>query len=154
MRVFPAPYVIIGHTASQTCTRFSDCKTIVKNIQTYHISRDYGDIGYSFLVGGDGNVYEGLGWNRHGAHTLQFNARSVSIAFIGNFGSVEPPSKQVDAALKLMEEGARTGQLTSDYKVFGQRQVIAVDSPGNKLMAVIKNWPHWAEYDPTEDDED
>jgi len=39
----------------------------------------------SFLIGGDGNVYEGCGWTREGAHTYGYNKKSVGIAFIGNF---------------------------------------------------------------------
>ena len=31
------------------------------------------DIGYSFLVGEDGNIYEGRGWNEIGAHTKGYN---------------------------------------------------------------------------------
>jgi hypothetical protein len=37
------------------------------------------------LVGGDGNVYEGRGWHKVGAHTYGFNKRSVGIALIGEF---------------------------------------------------------------------
>ncbi len=32
--------------------------------------RKYCDIGYNFLIGGDGNVYEGRGWDRQGSHTI------------------------------------------------------------------------------------
>jgi hypothetical protein len=35
-----------------------------------HPQRQYCDIGYSFLIGGDGNVYEGRGWDRVGSHTI------------------------------------------------------------------------------------
>lgn len=31
------------------------------------------DIGYSFMVGEDGNVYEGRGWDQVGAHTYGYN---------------------------------------------------------------------------------
>ena len=33
----------------------------------------WNDIGYSFLIGGDGLMYEGRGWNIQGAHTLNYN---------------------------------------------------------------------------------
>jgi N-acetylmuramoyl-L-alanine amidase len=38
---------------------------------------DWMDLGYSFLVGGDGQVYEGRGWNHSGAHTYGYNSRGV-----------------------------------------------------------------------------
>lgn len=42
---------------------------------------------WRFLVGGDGNIYEGCGWTREGAHTYGYNKKSVGIGFIGNFQS-------------------------------------------------------------------
>lgn len=43
---------------------------------------------FSFLVGGDGNVYEGVGFHKVGAHTRGYNTRSLGIAFIGNFQGI------------------------------------------------------------------
>lgn len=45
------------------------------------------DIGYNFLVGDDGNIYEGRGWGIKGAHSPKYNANSLGICFIGNFTS-------------------------------------------------------------------
>jgi N-acetylmuramoyl-L-alanine amidase len=48
----------------------------------------WNDIGYNFLVGEDGNVYEGRGWNTVGTHAGNFNKKSIGICFIGNFTGV------------------------------------------------------------------
>jgi N-acetylmuramoyl-L-alanine amidase len=45
----------------------------------------WNDIGYNFLVGEDGNVYEGQGWNYVGAHAPAYNLRSIGICIIGDF---------------------------------------------------------------------
>lgn len=66
-------------------------------------TRGWDDIGYNFLVGGDGNVYEGRDWDRLGAHTLGYNVRSIGIAFIGTFIEVKPPEHQLIAAQQLIE---------------------------------------------------
>lgn len=42
---------------------------------------------FSFIIGGDGNVYQGAGWHRQGAHTRGYDNVSMGIAFIGNFHS-------------------------------------------------------------------
>lgn len=45
---------------------------------------------YTFLyfqVGGDGLVYEGRGWGKHGAHLPKLNSRSLGICLLGNFQS-------------------------------------------------------------------
>jgi N-acetylmuramoyl-L-alanine amidase len=46
--------------------------------------KNFSDIGYNFLVGGDGETYEGRGWDMQGAFAKEFNNRSLGIAFIGN----------------------------------------------------------------------
>lgn len=45
----------------------------------------YNLIYFSFIIGGDGKVYEGAGFHKVGAHTRGYNTRSLGIAFIGNF---------------------------------------------------------------------
>jgi N-acetylmuramoyl-L-alanine amidase len=35
------------------------------------------DIGYNFLVGEDGNIYEGRGWTQTGAHCIGYNSKSI-----------------------------------------------------------------------------
>ena len=53
-------------------------------------TRKWSDIGYSFLIGGDGKIYEGRGWNKSGAHTQGFNSQGYGVAFIGDFTSTNP----------------------------------------------------------------
>lgn len=108
------------------------------------------DIGYNFLIGGDGNTYEGRGWDFQGAHTRGFNKGSIGIAFIGSFDTFTPPEDQLDAAKKLIEEGVRLGKLDKDYKLYGQRQLTNVQSPRDNLYDIIQQWPHWSIYNSTE----
>lgn len=46
------------------------------------------DIGYNFLAGEDGNIYEGRGWGIKGAHSPSYNAISLGICLIGDFSSI------------------------------------------------------------------
>ncbi|XP_059609203.1 peptidoglycan-recognition protein 1-like isoform X2 [Phlebotomus argentipes] len=142
----PTNRVIIAHTATEDCTSQASCVYRVRFIQTFHMeSRGWDDIGYNFLVGGDGSAYEGRGWDKVGAHTKGFNVDSICIAFIGTFVKVTPPERQLVAAQKVIEWGVRTGKLSKDYKLFGHRQLIPTESPGAALYQIIKTWPHWSE---------
>jgi len=49
--------------------------------------KEWADIGYNFLVGEDGNVYEGRGWDKQGAHSKLFNSKSIGICIIGDYTS-------------------------------------------------------------------
>lgn len=107
------------------------------------VTRKWNDIGYNFLVGGDGAVYVGRGWNMEGAHTRGHNRKSICIAFIGNFDSIAPPTRQLCAAQNLIAEGIRLEVLSDDYKLYGHRQLVSTDSPGAALYEIIKTWDHW-----------
>ena len=81
-------YAVIHHTAGAYCSTQSACITQMKNIQNYHMdSLGWADIGYNFLIGGDGQVYEGRGWNTVGAHATNWNSKSIGISFMGNYNS-------------------------------------------------------------------
>lgn len=106
-------------------------------------SRNWSDIGYNFLVGGDGNAYEGRGWSKEGAHTFGYNSRSIGISFIGTFNSDQPPERQITAAKQLISLGVKSKYLNSNYKLIGARQTQTTLSPGAALFDIIKTWSHW-----------
>ncbi|KAF5402092.1 Peptidoglycan recognition protein 5 [Paragonimus heterotremus] len=84
----PVPYVVIHHTTGSTCTG-ETCKRMVRSFQNYHMNtQKWSDIGYSFLVGNDGKVYEGRGWGVVGAHAKGANSRSVAFGQPQHFRSV------------------------------------------------------------------
>lgn len=63
----------------------------------------WSDIGYSFLVGGDGNWYEGRGWNVTGAHTQGFNSVGYGTCFLGNFMETLPVPESVNTYFQYLE---------------------------------------------------
>lgn len=143
--VTPVSLVIIAHTATDNCTSQAECVLRVRLVQMFHIeSRGWSDIGYNFLVGGDGSAYVGRGWTFEGAHTYGYNSKSIGIAFIGTFITSKPPQRQIDACKKLIQQGVQLGYISKDYKVVATRQLQATESPGAALYEDIKTWPHWS----------
>ncbi|XP_070152810.1 peptidoglycan-recognition protein SA [Polyergus mexicanus] len=142
--IIPIPYVIIQHTVTVECNSRQTCATSVDNIRSYHMDQlGWDDIGYSFLIGGDGNVYEGVGWTHEGAHTYGYNKKSVGIVFIGNFDKKQASQKMLNAAHQLIECGKSQGILRSNVRVLGARQVQQTVSPGYQLYTQIQEWPEW-----------
>ncbi|XP_045784703.1 peptidoglycan-recognition protein LC-like isoform X1 [Maniola jurtina] len=142
--VQPVPWVIITHTATENCHTQSQCVLRVRLIQTFHIeSKGWYDIGYNFLIGGDGSVYFGRGWDYQGAHTKGYNKYSIGIAFIGTFNNDPPPKQQVEACQKIIRQGVQLGKLRKDYKLFVHRQLMSTLSPGDKVIDIVKEWPHY-----------
>ncbi|XP_012228599.1 peptidoglycan-recognition protein SC2 [Linepithema humile] len=146
LRLKPAPYVIIHHSTSSSCETQTACKQKVKGFQTYHMdSKQWADIGYNFLVGEDGNVYEGRGWDKRGAHSIPFNSKSIGICIIGDYSNRTPNRAAVDAVTNLITHGVQNGQIKSDYKLLGHRQTWQTACPGNSLYTMIQSWPHWSQ---------
>ncbi|XP_012588706.1 PREDICTED: peptidoglycan recognition protein 3 [Condylura cristata] len=140
----PAKYVIIIHTVGLPCTVSMDCQLYVRDLQSYHMdSRNFCDIGYNFLVGEDGGVYEGVGWNTQGSHSYGHNDFALGIAFMGNFMERPPNAAALQAAQDLIECAVDKGYLTPSYLLVGHRDVISTLSPGQALYDIIKSWPHF-----------
>ncbi|KAG4080681.1 hypothetical protein HA402_013211 [Bradysia odoriphaga] len=143
-QIIPVPNVIIHHTVSQTCDTKSSCATIISNIQNHHMNElDFDDIGYNFLIGNDGLVYEGAGWHVEGAHTYHWNKKSIGIAFVGDFSSELPSLAAIESAKKLIKCGVEKGEIARSYSLYGARQLTATESPGIELYGEIQGWDNW-----------
>jgi N-acetylmuramoyl-L-alanine amidase len=94
------------------------------------------DIGYNFLVGEDGNAYEGRGWDNVGAHVKGFNTDSLGIAVIGNFNGRKPAHRALTAVKNLIACGVTKGKLAENYKLHGYT--------GQKLHDLISTWPQYS----------
>lgn len=142
--VYPPPFVVVHHSATVGCTSQTICSARVRSFQNYHMDHNkWSDIGYNFLVGEDGLVYEGRGWGKRGAHCPKFNPKSIGICVIGNFTSHEPNLIAIETLKDLIEFGVSKGEIQSDYKLIGHRQGSRTECPGNSLYDLIKTFPHF-----------
>ncbi|ESO90942.1 hypothetical protein LOTGIDRAFT_233462 [Lottia gigantea] len=140
----PVHWVFIHHGESSACHSQSQCAGIVRSYQNYHMdSHGWSDIGYSFLVGEDGNAYEGRGWDRIGAHTVGYNSKAVAICLIGSFDSVVPNAAALNTVKRLIQCGIDKGKISKDYVLRGHRDVNQTSCPGDALYKLIRTWPHY-----------
>jgi N-acetylmuramoyl-L-alanine amidase len=124
----------------------------MRSYQDYHMggALDLPDIGYNFVVTGDGSVYEGRGWdvtNMHGSFVTRCN---VGISFTGNFVRDTPTNGQIEAAQELLQLGVKLGKIDENYKLVAMNETFNTLSPGVVLYTVISKWPHF--WKPTRDD--
>jgi N-acetylmuramoyl-L-alanine amidase len=92
----PATYVVIIHTVSYGCDNEASCSAVVREIQKMHMDGIHSaDIAYNFLVGGDGQTYEGRGWFVQGAFATEVNNKSLGIAFIGTPSQISNLGREV-----------------------------------------------------------
>ncbi|GLV32803.1 Peptidoglycan recognition protein SC1a [Carabus blaptoides fortunei] len=134
----PIKYVIISHTAGRFCETFAVCSAIAQSVQKYHLPL-FGDIKYNFLIGGDGNMYEGRGWDVQ--NTIR--ASSINVALMGNFIYDRMTENIVTALNSLLTIGKQGGHLASDYKLVCHNQTVNTESPGTNAYRKIKTFPHF-----------
>lgn len=130
--------VVIHHTANPSCKNQKEYFARLLSIQRVHMSeRNFDDIGYNFLVGGDGTVYEGRGWGVKGAHAKDNNDDSLGIAFMGHFENGMPSSEAMSAVKQLLQLGVSGGFLNPEFTVIGHRDLGDTSCPGEKLHAEL-----------------
>nr|AGU68335.1 peptidoglycan recognition protein 1a [Sinohyriopsis cumingii] len=101
------------------------------------------DIGYNFLIGGDGRVYEARGWDRVGAHTRGWNDVAVAFSVMGDYTNKLPNSAALTAVHNIIDCGILKGKITPDYKMYGHRNAGTTECPGQQLYDLIRRWPHF-----------
>ncbi|EDW01285.1 peptidoglycan-recognition protein SC2 [Drosophila grimshawi] len=137
-------YAVIHHTAGNYCSTRDACTKELRSIQAYHMdSLGWADIGYNFLIGGDGSAYEGRGWNVLGAHATNWNSKSIGISFLGNFNNNKPTAAMISAAKGVLADAVSRGQIKSGYTLYGHRQVGSTECPGTNLWNEIRTWSNW-----------
>lgn len=89
----------------------NDAMARIRGAQAYHISKGWGDIGYSFLIDQAGNIYEGRGWFRTGAHTYGWNDDGYGVNWLGDSMFYTPSSAALRAYAEVVRMGIAVGAL-------------------------------------------
>lgn len=118
----------------------------MKFIQSGNSALD--DIPHNFLIGGDGRIYEGRGFNFEGQHTANLDATDynnigIDIAFIGNYQDNPPSSDQLDILKRFIEFYVEQKIIAEDYKIFLQDELIDQNVKADALKEVIKNYDNF-----------
>ncbi|XP_049267047.1 peptidoglycan recognition protein 1 [Rhipicephalus sanguineus] len=144
LKVQPVPRFFVHHTTETECFDFWSCSQRMRYWQNFHMdTRDWYDLGYSFLIGGDGRVYVARGWDATGAHTKGHNEDALSASFIGDFSRHLPTPRAIWALHRLLQCGVALGKIRADYTLHGHRDAACRVSPGDALYALLRHWKHY-----------
>jgi hypothetical protein len=116
----------------------------IASIASYHVSRGWPGIGYHFVIGDDGTIYQTNYLNTISYHAGSYNAPgdenrwSVGISLQGDFTDSHPPQAQQDAAKWLV------AHLKSDL---GSLDVLPHrHMPGAATACPGNTWEQWFDY--------
>lgn len=132
--------ITLHHTDEHAGMRGRSDAEVVRAIQAYH--RDtlgWADIGYHYLVGRDGRVYEGRAVSAQGAHSGGANNKNnLGISVIGNFSCCLPPATQLEALAGFLADRRRAYGVGAG-QVLGHRDLGNTECPGNALYAWLQD---------------
>ncbi|KAK3908984.1 Peptidoglycan-recognition protein LC [Frankliniella fusca] len=98
------------------CKDWAMCAKLVRELQADDMDCGFEDIAYNFVLGGDGSVFEGRGWNVEGRHSGDESPSKTSI-LVAVVGYVESalwaptPWYDMDGIRHLVDLGAHLGAL-------------------------------------------
>lgn len=132
--------ITVHHTSEYPgMDRHNDVE-VVKKISDFHRERrQWADIGYHFLIGRDGRIYEGRSTEIQGAHVRNNNPHNLGISLIGNFNK-HPPSKEQLRTLRSFLRLQQRKHQVPNSKVFGHRDFNATECPGKFLYAWLRDY--------------
>ncbi|MDA7494831.1 peptidoglycan recognition protein family protein, partial [Candidatus Gracilibacteria bacterium] len=93
--------VVIHHTA----TEYESDLQAIQDIYKFHtLGRKWGDIGYNFIIGKNGEIFEGRagGEKSVGAHTKRNNIGNIGIVLIGDYDIHDVPVEQQNSLKNLL----------------------------------------------------
>jgi len=136
-KIWPAEYedpevIIIHHTA--TNYKGSASKQIKKIYRYHSYTRRWGDIGYNYIIGKDGSIFEGRygGNGVIGGHAYfngtNYNKGSIGIAVLGDYTKEELSSQTLDSLEKLIGWLASNNniEINAEIKFHGKKLKSAV----------------------------
>ncbi|KAM9843336.1 peptidoglycan recognition protein 6 [Aulostomus maculatus] len=138
-------YIHHTHTPSKPCLTFEQCSEDMRSMQRFHQDdRGWDDIGYSFVAGSDGYIYEGRGWHWRGAHTLGHNSKGYGVSFIGDYSTSLPSQHSMGLVRdQLASCAVGGGRLIANFTLKGHRQVVNTSCPGDAFYNEISGWEHF-----------
>jgi hypothetical protein len=153
--------IVIHHTA-ENLEQDVDDTTLLRAIYAYHArTRGWWDIGYNYIVGQRGQIYEWRAWGDYveWAHAFANNLGSVGISVIGNFETMKlnrDQRKWLEEAIVFFAKkygvnildttiGVRACKLWWDclfdenivYRLHGHRDVGYTSCPGTNLYTLL-----------------
>lgn len=138
----PSDALWLHHTAGRSGSVSSTLEqdfALIRDLEAIGQSRFGRGISYTFVITRSGRIFEGTGPGREGSHTRGQNRTASGIVLTGNYQTVKPNEKQVEALAWLVAYGAGQGWWREPRLSGGHQDAprAATACPGVHLMSLI-----------------
>ena len=113
---------------------------VVRMIERYHRGPEkrWAAIGYHYLIGKDGKIYEGRPVKYQGAHCGD-NTNNLGISVIGDCHRQLPNPRQLRALKSFLDDQASRFSVPKD-RIFGHRDIKRTICPGDQLYGWLQSY--------------
>ena len=131
------------HTSGHRTFSFEDSLAEVGFIQDFHQNgRGWSDIGYHFVIDGEGRIFEGRPVEVLGAHAKNHNTGNVGVAFLGYYQrpvNDRLNERQIESAIDLYAWLSSTYQVDPD-SLRGHLDYKDTDCPGDLVYVLLDDF--------------
>lgn len=133
--------VTVHHTAELPAMSTRSDAELVKGVQRFHQDdRGWADIGYHYLIGRDGRVYQGRELHIQGAHAGGGNnVENLGVSVVGDFSDGLPTAATLATLEHFLQHQMRTYEVAAD-QLFGHREFKATACPGDVLFGWLESY--------------
>lgn len=133
--------ITVHHTADSNTSDREDAE-IMRSMYYYHaIVRGWGDIGYNYVVGQRGKIYEGRAGGDYvvAAHAVWNNRSSVGVSMIGNFEQYQVNADQLKGLKGIVKALAEhygidlSGTMSTHVECLGSQDCLLRDQTSTRL---------------------
>jgi len=139
LTVHRGPYtrITVHHSVQEIDHGALGATETIRKIQRVHMrDREFGDIGYHFLIDDGGRVFAGRSLEYQGAHASgSNNVDNIGVCMLGNFLHAQPSSAALRALSSLVEDLSRTYGIPRS-RVYGHNELTATECPGTLMRWV------------------
>lgn len=137
----PITRLTIHHTHTLEDMDPTDDVQAMQAIQRFHQDeRGWADVGYHYVVGRDGRVYEGRPTSVQGAHAgADNNIGNLGVSVMGSFGAALPAPRQLATVERLLRDLVERHAIPAGG-LFAHREFKATECPGDALHAWFCAW--------------
>ncbi|KAA0183518.1 hypothetical protein FBUS_11495 [Fasciolopsis buskii] len=117
------------------------CSHYLRQVVLEQMKEGLRGIGFNYMIGNDGTVYEGRGMDYEGQHTHGHNLNSYGIAFIGWYPVNSIPFASLKSFWYLLKYLRYYNKVDKDIVIYNHGNLQPSVCPGNALQTLINSWP-------------
>lgn len=102
-------------------------------MESWHLSKGWDGLGYTYVVHKDGAIWRGRPEHVSGAHTVNYNSKSIGIVLAGNFDATYPTKEQEHAFMELYKDIITRHPHLTPYTIRYHRDFAKKTCPGNNI---------------------